>query len=236
MTQIQLSLPGTESFNRPQPAASPILCEATSIYRVAHNLDGCSVLDLLAAIIGGRDGEKVARDLASKYDLGQLGRASAHELAQLGGIGAAIAIRLMATLELGRRAMRPPETRVTIRSPADAAGVLLPRLSSLGQEHFIVVGLDTRNQVRFVETLYVGNVNSSIIRAAEVFGRAVREVLPAIIIAHNHPSGHVEPSPEDVAATRSICEAGKLLDVDVLDHIIVGHGEYISLKERGLFP
>ena len=234
MSHVQLTLPGTGGSDSSLTVETTILREAMPTYRVAHHLEGCSVLDLLAVIIGGRKSDRVARDLAAQYDLDQLGRASARELAQFNGIGHKTATRLIAALELGRRALQPSEHNVTIHSPADAAGILMSRLSGLSKEHFVVIGLDTRNRVRFVETLYIGNVNTSIVRAAEVFARAVREVLPAILIAHNHPSGQAEPSPEDVAITKTLCEAGRLLDVDLLDHIVVGQGRYISLKERGL--
>ena len=233
MNQIQPILPGIGDFETPLPAEKAILREAMPAYRVAHHLQGCSILDLLAVIIGGQKGNRIARDLAAQYDLDQLGRSSVHELAQLNGIGQTTAARLIAALELGRRALQPHEQMATIRSPADAAGILMPKLSGLSQEHFVVIGLDTRNRVRFIETLYIGNVNTSIVRAAEVFARAVRGVLPAILIAHNHPSGQAEPSPEDISISRTLVKAGRLLDVDLLDHIIVGQGRTISLKERG---
>ena len=110
---------------------------------------------------------------------------------------------------------------------------MLGEMSLLEQEEMRVMILDTRNRIVTVETLYRGNVNSSIVRTAEVFREAIRRNAPTVIVFHNHPSGDPEPSPEDVSITRAIIQAGQLLDVDVLDHIVVGN-RWVSLKERGL--
>jgi DNA repair protein RadC len=107
-------------------------------------------------------------------------------------------------------------------------------MDALDQEHLVVISLDAKNRVLSQETLYIGNVNTSIIRIAEIFRLAIRQNAPAIIISHNHPSGDPDPSPEDVRVTRQIVEAGKMLDIDVLDHLVIGHQRYVSLKERGL--
>jgi DNA repair protein RadC len=107
-------------------------------------------------------------------------------------------------------------------------------MDALDQEHLVVITLDGRNRVLSQETLYIGNVNTSLIRIAEIFRLAIRQNAPAIIISHNHPSGDPDPSPEDVRVTRQIVEAGKMLDIDVLDHLVIGHQRYVSLKERGL--
>ena len=210
--------------------------EAAPSYRVAHNADGCSTLELLAAIIGGRHSTETARKLIERYNLPQLEQATVGELTRVAGIGKATAVRLVAALELGRRTHCPLDLDETvIRSPADAAALLMLRLSDLKQEHFVVIGLDIRNRVRFVDTLYKGNVNTAIVRISEIFARAIREAMSAIVVAHNHPSGDPSPSPEDVALTKQIVQAGKLLDIDVLDHLVIGgRGAYMSLKERGL--
>lgn len=125
------------------------------------------------------------------------------------------------------------EARTQIRAPADSF-FALKYLSVEAQEHFVVLVLDTRNHVRDTVTVYVGNVNSSVVRVAEVLRPAIVQNCPAIILAHNHPSGDPDPSPEDVSVTRSIIQAGKLFDIEILDHIVIGADRFVSLKERGL--
>lgn len=124
--------------------------------------------------------------------------------------------------------------RPAIHSPSDAADMLMYEMGCLEQEQLRVMLLDTRNRVLRIVTLYQGSVNSSQVRVGEVFKHAVRENAVHIIIAHNHPSGDPTPSPDDVALTRAVVQAGKLMDIDVLDHLVIGAGRWVSLKERGL--
>ena len=113
--------------------------------------------------------------------------------------------------------------------------VLMAEMSFLEQEHLRVMLLNTKNQVLGISQVYIGNVNTSVVRAAEVFRPAIRQNCPSIIVVHNHPSGDPTPSPEDVAVTQQLVEAGKLLDIEMLDHIVIGSGNrFVSLKERGL--
>ena len=107
-------------------------------------------------------------------------------------------------------------------------------MSLLEQEHLRVLLLDTRNQVLAMPTIYIGSLNTSVVRVGELFRSAIKENAAAIIVAHNHPSGDPSPSSEDVRVTRQLVEAGQLLDIDVLDHVIIGRQRYVSLKERGL--
>lgn len=127
-----------------------------------------------------------------------------------------------------------PTERPTINSPRDAYKILCPFLEHLDHEELWVAVLDTRNRVMSVVALYRGSVNSSQVRVAEIFRRAIIENAPALILAHNHPSGDTNPSPDDIAVTRAIVEAGNLLDVQVLDHLVIGAGTFVSLKERRL--
>jgi DNA repair protein RadC len=127
-----------------------------------------------------------------------------------------------------------PEERPTINSPADAAALVQYEMGSLEQEHLRVMLLDTRNRVLDIVEVYHGSVNSSQVRVGEVFVPALRRMAPAIIIMHNHPSHDPTPSPDDVAVTRAIVAAGKLLDITCLDHLVIGQGRWVSLKERGL--
>ena len=165
-----------------------------------------------------------------------LHRASYNDLCNVKGIGPAKAAQLKAALELGERIARsgPVERRV-ISSPADAANLVMYELSALDQEYLYVIHLDTRNRViGSPREVYHGSLNTSLIRVAEVFSEAVKVNAAGIIVVHNHPSGDPSPSPEDVAVTRALVEAGKLLDIDVLDHLVIGQHRFVSLKERGL--
>jgi DNA repair protein RadC len=124
--------------------------------------------------------------------------------------------------------------RPSINSPGDAAVLLEPFIANLDHEELWVVVLNRRNKVSQLVRLYQGSVNSSQIRVGEVFRQAIVEQASAVIIAHNHPSGDPTPSPDDVAVTRAIVQAGKLLDIDVLDHLVICKDRHVSLKERGL--
>ena len=176
-----------------------------------------------------------ARTLARFGGLVGLARASFGELCAERGIGEAKAAQLKAALELGKRlASTQPEERAVVRSPQDVANLLMAEMGFLDQEHLRVVLLNSKNQVMAVPEVYRGSVNTSLIRASELFREAVRENCPAVIVVHNHPSGDPTPSAEDVQVTEQIVAAGKLLDIEVLDHLIVGQQSYASLKERGL--
>ena len=124
----------------------------------------------------------------------------------------------------------------SINTPHDVYDLLGKEMSALAQEQLRVLLLDRRNRVLGQRTVYQGNVFSSVVRPAEVFRAAVVESLPAVIVAHNHPSGAADPSPEDVAVTRDLAKAGKLLGIELLDHVVIGNKSFVSLKERGLMP
>lgn len=151
------------------------------------------------------------------------------------GIGPAQAARLYAAVELGRRlTVESPLDVPQITAPWIVADFLFPLIGMEEQENFVVLYLNTRNQVLTHEVLYRGTLNTSVVRAAEVFRGAIRRNCATIIVAHNHPSGNPEPSPEDIELTRRLVEAGHLVEVEVLDHLVIGHGRYVSLRERGL--
>ncbi|AWB45726.1 hypothetical protein DCC85_17035 [Paenibacillus sp. CAA11] len=159
---------------------------------------------------------------------------SVSELMQTKGIGEAKAIQLQAGIELGRRLARSAPTEATvIRSPRDAADILMEQLRYLQKEHFVCLFLNTKNHVIAQETLSIGSLNASIVHPREVFRAAIKSSSAAVICAHNHPSGDPTPSQEDIQITRRLCEAGEIVGIDVLDHLVIGDGTYVSLKEQG---
>ncbi len=136
--------------------------------------------------------------------------------------------------ELNIQLYSNPKERPSIQSPADAANLLDYFIGALDHEEMWVINLNRRNHVVNLVKLYQGSVSSSQVRIGEVFRQAILDNSSAIIVAHNHPSSDISPSPDDVAVTRAIVQAGKLLDIDVLDHVICSQGKFCSLKERGL--
>lgn len=177
-------------------------------------------------------GQRLLQDLGGLHGLH---RASLVDMAGQHGMGLAKAAQIKAAIELGMRIHSlNPEERPSIHSPADAAALVQYEMSALPQEHLRVINLDTRNRVINIEKLYVGSLNASTVRVGEIFRASIARNAAGIIILHNHPSGDPTPSPEDVALTRTVVQAGKLLDIDVLDHVVIGQGKYVSLKERGL--
>jgi DNA repair protein RadC len=205
-----------------------------------HGVTALSTGELLAIIlrIGVQDENVVRmsqRLLASFGSLAGLAQANTAVLMSERGLGPAKVAQLKAALELGRRMLvESPDERPQIRSPADAANLVMSEMGLLEQENLRVMLLDTKNRVLETPTVYVGSLNTSLIRVGELFREAVRANCASLIVLHNHPSGDPSPSPEDVAVTRQIVEAGKLLDVEVLDHLIIGQQRFVSLKERGL--
>jgi DNA repair protein RadC len=199
-----------------------------------------SSAELLAIIlrtgVGGENVLRLAERLLAQFgSLPGLARATIPELMMVKGIGEAKAVEVKAALEIGRRLVASaPEERPRITSPADAANLLMSEMMFLEQEHLRVILLDTRNRVLGTPNIYVGSLNTSVVRIGELFRAAIKANAAAVIVAHNHPSGDPSPSPEDVNVTRQLVAAGKLLDVDVLDHVVIGHQRYVSLKERGL--
>ena len=186
--------------------------------------------------VGGENVVRLAERLLAHFSgLPGLARASISELQQVKGVGPAKAVEIKAALELGRRlTATQPQERPKVSSPGDAANLLMSEMMFLEQEHLRVILLDTRNTVLATPTIYVGSLNTSVVRIGELFRAAIKENAAAVIVAHNHPSGDPSPSPEDVHVTRQLVKAGQLLDISVLDHLVIGHQRFVSLKERGL--
>lgn len=204
----------------------------------AASLSTAELLAILLRVgVAGENAMRVAeRMLIEVGGLPGLHRATYADLCGHKGIGPAKAAQLMAAIELGARiATALPAEAPVISSPADAASLLMFRMAALDQEHLYVILLDTRNRVLCPPLeIYHGSLNTSLIRVAEVFRDAIKLNAASMIVAHNHPSGDPAPSPEDVAVTRALVEAGKLLDIEVLDHLVIGRHRFTSLKERGL--
>ena len=204
----------------------------------ASGLSNAELLAILLRVgVKGANAVRLAEHiLTHKGGLPGLHRASYADLCAVKGVGPAKAAQLQAALELGRRiAVSSPEERTVIKSPADAANLLMYQLAALDQEYLFVILLDTRNRVMGKPfEVYHGSLNTSLIRVGEVFREAVKTNAAALIVAHNHPSGDPSPSAEDVAVTRALVEAGRLLDIEVLDHLIIGKDRHLSLRQAGL--
>ena len=201
------------------------------------SLNNAELIAILLRV--GSEGESVV-NLASRVvsefkGLRGLAKATYGELCAMHGISDAKACQLLAALELGRRLMSlHPEDRPVIGSPRDVYNLLAPEMTFLDQEHPRVLLLNTKNEVLSSQEVYKGNVNSSMIRVAEVLRPAIRDNCPSIIIVHNHPSGDPTPSPEDILVTRQVREGGQIMDIELLDHVIIGGQGFVSLKDKGL--
>ncbi len=201
---------------------------------------GLSAAELIALVWGSGTRGASAVDLAetalARHDgLAGLALASELELAALPGVGTARAAQLTAAFELGRRLLADwPSGRWTIRSPSDVADRLVLQMGRLEREEMRVVLLNTKNVVLRVVTVYQGNVSASLVRIGELFRDAVRLNASGVILCHNHPSGDPTPSPDDLHLTAEALAAGRLLDVDVLDHLVIGHDAFVSLRDRGV--
>ncbi len=206
---------------------------------LAAGPSGLSDGELLGLLFGIGNREKTAVELAGEViseagGLHGLYDVSVHELMQVNGIGEAKACIILAAVELGRRIgqVRNPG-RPVISSPADVERLLRGRIANLDRENFVVVLLNTKNEVIETSTVSVGTLSASLVHPREVFKPAVRASAASVVLAHNHPSGKVEPSREDREITKRLGEAAGILGIEVLDHVIVGDG-YFSMKEHGM--
>lgn len=159
---------------------------------------------------------------------------SVEELCCVKGIGPAKVAQLKAAVELGRRlSSEMPGPKHTIKSPSDVHNLLKERMRYYDREHFKVIFLNTKHQVMGVETVSVGSLDASLVHPRELFKNSIKRSAAALILAHNHPSGDPSPSSEDITITRRLVEAGKIIGIQILDHIIIGDSGYVSLKEHG---
>ena len=196
--------------------------------------------ELIAILLGtGIKGESVlslsTRLLASRGGLAGMSRASYGELCTVNGISDAKACQIMAAFTLGRRMVSMHhEDRASIGSPQDVFNLLGAEMGLLDQERLRVLLLNTKNEVLAAPEVYKGNVSSSMVRVSELLRPAVRENCPALIMVHNHPSGDPTPSPEDILVTRKVRTSAEMMDIELLDHIVIGSRGYVSLKDRKL--
>lgn len=234
-TNRQLTFPSLSQYEQPSLHSLPLREQPAQ--RVVQNASACNLTELLAAVIGGPKQIEISQALLAHFngDIRRLYQAHPAELAQVRGISQTTAARLKAALNLGLRLNLPNEERPVINSPADAAALVQAEMSLLEKECLRVILLDRRNHVMDIVQIYEGSVSSSQVRVGEVFRPAVQRLASAIVVCHNHPSLDCTPSPDDVTVTRAIVQAGKLLDITLLDHLVIGHaGRWVSLKERGL--
>ncbi len=196
--------------------------------------------DLLAVLLrtGTRRASalQVADELMVRFpSIRELAEASVEELATVRGIGRAKAIHILAALELAKRLQDHRVSELDlISSPGDAADIVMEDMRRLDREHFVILMLNTKHRVMAKKVVSIGHLNASLVHPRELFKDVIRRSSAAVILVHNHPSGDPTPSEEDLAVTRRLAEAGKLLGISVLDHIIVGEHRYVSLREQGL--
>ena len=202
--------------------------------------EALSVPELLALILGrGIQGESVmvmAQHLLSRYgDLKSMADSSLEELCQVNGIGLAKASQIKAAFELGRRLEAYPEKDgVIVKSPENVLQAVKSRLKGKKKEHFLTVYLDTRNRVMGVAPVSVGSLDSSLAHPREVFKEAISASAASVIFVHNHPSGDPQPSEDDIKLTKRLVEAGAIVGIEVLDHVIVADRAFASLKAMKL--
>lgn len=195
-----------------------------------------STAELLHLLLDARtDPLLPMRLLATLHTLNEMVHATPLDLLRVVGMTRLRSARVRAALELGKRVQGESlQQNPIIRSPSDVALILLPEMAGLQQEQMRVILLNTKNSVVGVSTVYQGSIHTTVVRVSELYREAVRQNCVAIVVAHNHPSGDPTPSPEDVAVTKEIVQAGKLLDIEVIDHLVIGANRWVSLKERGL--
>jgi DNA repair protein RadC len=206
---------------------------------VKHGARSLSNQELLAILLrtGTKDESviQMANRVLQAFDgLRLLKEASLEEIMKIKGIGFAKAVQILATIEIGRRIGNLTyNDRYIIRSPEDAANYVMNDLRFLSQEHFVCLYLSTKNQVIHQQTIFIGSLNASIVHPREVFKEAFRRSAASIICIHNHPSGDPGPSREDIEVTKRLVECGKIIGIEILDHLIIGDKKFVSLKEKG---
>lgn len=206
-----------------------------------YGVERLSNAELIAIILGKGTREKSAVSLAhnilnyNEEGLRFLTNCTVEELSEIKGMGLAKSAQIIAAVELGKRiALATKANNYKIKSPDDVSNLLMDEMRYLKKEFFNIVLLNTKHELITVENISIGSLNASIVHPREVFVKAVKRSCSAIILVHNHPSGDPQPSKEDINITRRLVEAGKIIGIEVLDHVIIGDGIYCSLKEKGI--
>lgn len=256
----QTEPPAAAQAPKRKPKAAPTRPAATSVVRDRYNpilkdlppeerprerlhaygAQALTAAELIAILIRTGNAERSAVALG-EFLLSTFGSiqgiatASAEQLAAVKGLGSAKAAQIKAAIEFGHRlALFSEEGRPSIGGPQDVSNLLMPELRYQKKEHLKSILLNTKNKVLAIKTVSVGDLSSSIVHPREVYKDAVIASAASIIVAHNHPSGDPTPSAEDVAVTKRLIQSGEIMGIDLLDHIVLGDGTFVSLKERGL--
>lgn len=216
-------------------------CERPREKMIKSGTSALSNAELIAAVIGSGSSQDSALTLAQRIltldskGLSFLAAANFEELCSLRGIGISKAGQILAAVELGKRICSEKSAlKVKIAGPSELAEKMMVDMRHLTKEVFKVVLLDTKNQIVSIEDISIGSLNASIVHPREVFQPAIRKSANAVVLIHNHPSGHPEPSTEDKRVTERLIEAGQLMGIQVLDHIVIGDLNYFSFKEHDL--
>lgn len=206
-----------------------------------YGVSALSNTELLAVLIGTGTKDTTALTLATsilslgKDGISFLGHCMPEDLCAINGVGMAKSCQIVAAIALGKRiATNPRSKRVRINSPDEVAALFMEELRYLKKEFFRVLLLNTKNEIIGVEDASIGNLNSSIVHPREIFCSAIKKSASSMIVVHNHPSGNPKPSQNDLDVTTRLIESGKILGISVVDHLIIGDGVYVSLKEKGL--
>ena len=195
-----------------------------------------SLKELLAVLLSVKPDSDAVKEIATRYSTARsLYQATVEELMEIKGIGARKAFLLKTAIELGMRILNAPQERSpSISSPSEVYDLVRYNLQYQDKEHFIAVLVNTKNRVLTIDTASIGSLNSSIVHPREVFKTAIKLSAASIILCHNHPSGDPTPSREDMEVTKRIVQAGEIIGIKVLDHIVIGDSGFFSLKEKGL--
>ncbi len=206
-----------------------------------YGVSSLSNAELIAVIIRTGHLEDNAIDLANRIlsldssGIGYLSQVTVEELTKINGVGYCKAAQIVAAIELGKRiSSRSADARLKVDSPIVIVELLMEEMRYLNKEHFKIVLLNTKNQIISIEEISIGNLNSSIVHPREVFNIAIKRSANSIILVHNHPSGDSTPSKEDISITHRLIDAGNIIGIKVLDHIIIGDNNYVSLKQRDI--
>ena len=208
---------------------------------ISYGVEALSNAELLALIIKSGNFEETAVEVAQKIlsrdnrGIAYLADVSLEELMEVKGIGEGKASQILAAIEIGKRLNRiGPQDKIKISSPMVLVNLLMDEMRYLCKEHFKIAILDTKNQILAIENISIGTLNASIVHPRDVFKIAIKRNANSLILIHNHPSGDPNPSNEDISITNRLVDAGNLIGIKVLDHIIIGDNKYISFKEKNL--